>query len=174
VPQGVAILPRRLNVIQQSVSAGDNQANGGQLWGATGKVGFKKNGVDMAFEVIYGHQRLAKFSRQNFPVCHADQQRADQSWSIGYANGVEIAERKAGLGQGFANDWNNLPKMFARGEFRHYAAIFTMNVQLGSDDARYYIATVHDDCRGGFIARRFNSKNARWHGLFSRVGEPVC
>ena len=51
---------------------------------------FEENGVNMAVEMIYGDKRLSKSKGQHFAVGHSDQQRPNQTGSVGYGNCVHI------------------------------------------------------------------------------------
>jgi hypothetical protein len=43
--------------------------------------------------------------------------------------------------------------MLAGSEFRHHAAVFAMNIDLGCDNIREDVASIGDDGRSRFVAR---------------------
>jgi hypothetical protein len=49
-----------------------------------------------------------------------------------------------------------------------------MNVHLGSNNARQNFAAISNDGCGGFIARGFDSKDARGHGLIPCFAKILC
>ncbi len=155
----------RADFIKNGVASGYDQANGGKFRHEAGLVSFEKNGVDMTFEMIYRHKRLAESVRERFAVGNAHQKRANQAWALRYPDGTEIGEIQTGLGEGLADDRNDLPKVFARGEFRNHAAVFSVDVNLGSDDARKDFPAVSDNGSGSFVARRLNAEYANAHAF---------
>ena len=68
---GIAVSARGLHVIEQRVPAGNYQANRRAAAGPSRRVRLQKYGVNMAFEVIDGHERLSDFRRQDLAVGHA-------------------------------------------------------------------------------------------------------
>ena len=61
--------------------------------------------------------------------------RADEAGPLRNADRVDVLKLEIGLGKRFADDGNNLAKMFARGEFGNDAAVLAMDVDLRRDDA---------------------------------------
>src|SRR5260370_9047991 len=134
----------------------------------------EKNRVDMAFKMIQRNERFTKFESQNFAVGHTNEQRADQSGSLRHANGVDIGEGKPSLRERFANNRNNLTKMLARGQLGHDTAVLAMNVHLRGNYARQNFASISNDGGGGFVARGFDSEDARGHGLIPCFPTILC
>jgi len=58
--------------------------------------------------------------------------------------------------------------MFARGQLRHYAAVFAVDIDLRSHDAGQDFAPIGNHRRGGFVAGRFNAQDAHAHGFILR------
>ncbi len=117
----------------------------------------------MPFEVIHGNQRFPERQRQHFAISQADEQRAYEPRTLRDADGVDISERDARLQHCFAHHRHDLPKMLARRQLRHHAAVFAVNVHLRCDDARQDRRAIGNNSRGCLIARRFNSQNSRRH-----------
>ena len=140
-----------------------------QIAGSSGRfaaeVRFKEYGVNVAFQVIDGHERFAEFGGQDPAVRHSHQERTDEAGALGHADGIDVREIEARLEKRFADDGNDLAQVFARGEFGNHAAVLAVNIELRGDDARQNIAAIHDDGGGGLVTRRLDSKNARWHDL---------
>ena len=59
----------------------------------------------------------------------------------------------------FAHHRHDLAQMLARGQFRHHAAIFAVNLDLRRHHARKNAAAAGDNGRGGFVAGRFDAEN---------------
>lgn len=100
---------------------------------------------------------------ERFAVGDTDEERAYQSGALGNADGVKVGEIQIGLCKGFADDRDDLAKVFARGEFGDNAAVFAMDVDLRSDYAGKDFAAVGDDGCGGFVAGRFDAKDTDAH-----------
>jgi hypothetical protein len=120
-------------------------------------VPFEKNRVDVAFEMVHAHQRLAEGLRESFSVSDSNEEGADESGAVSDADGVQIAQLHSCLDQGFPHDRNDLPQVLARGQFRDYAAVLPVYVDLRSDHAGQDFAAVDDYRGGGLVAGRFDS-----------------
>src|SRR5258708_3300844 len=107
----------------------------------------------MSFEMIHRNERLTEFESKDFTVRHADKQRADQPGPLRPTDGVDIGEGKPSLRERFANNRNNLTKMFARRKLRYDAAVLAMNIHLRGDHARQNFAAVSNNGCGSFVAR---------------------
>jgi len=159
------------HVVENRVTAGNDQAHGRELRLASGCASLEKHRVDVAFEMIYRDERLAERERENLAVRHANEQRADQSGPLSHCNRVHIAERDVRLLDGLAHDGNDLPQVLARGEFGHHAAVFSVNIVLRSDDVRENAITAGDDRGRGLVARRFDAENQMFFCSHTREPE---
>ncbi len=130
----------------------------------------EKHGVNVAFQVVDWHERLAEFGGQDLAVRYSHQERTDEAGPLGHADSIDVSKIEARLEKRLAHDGNDLPQVLARGEFGNNAAVLAVNVELRGDDARQDLAPIHDDCRGGFVTRRLDSKNACWHSPFLAWG----
>src|SRR5712671_1821896 len=105
------------------VAAGDDEGEDGEFhWGFAALACFHKDGVDVAFEVVDGDQRLVEAEGEGFGVGDADQQCAGETGAFGDGNGVEVGEGdwmaggSAGAGHRLADDGNDVAEVFAGGE----------------------------------------------------------
>jgi len=153
----------RADFVEDGVAARNDEADGGKFRDDSGWVSLEKDRVDVALEVIDGNERFAQGLRESFGISDSHQERTNETWALCHAHGVDVGETEAGLGQCFADDWDDLAQVFARGKFRYDSAVFAMNIDLGSDDAREDLAAIGDDSRGGFVAGRLDAKDANAH-----------
>ncbi len=70
------------------MAAGNDEADSGKFRSASGEMSFEKNGVNVAFEMIHGDERLAERHGQGFAVGDADDQRADEAGAESNGDGV--------------------------------------------------------------------------------------
>lgn len=96
---------------------------------------FQQYGVDMAFQVIDGDERLAERPGKGLGVGHADQQSPGKPWAFGHGDGVEIGEVEAGLLHRFSDDRCDIAQVLAGGELGHHATPSGMDVELRRDHA---------------------------------------
>src|SRR5580704_10075032 len=96
---------------------------------------FKEYGMNMAFQMVDGHERLAQFSGQNPAIRHTHQQRTDQAGALRHAHGVDVCKIEARLEKSLADDRNDLAQMLSRCKFGNNSAVFAVNVELRGDDA---------------------------------------
>ena len=132
----VAIRRGGRDMVENCVAAGDDEADSGHLRMARGEVRFENYGMNVAFQVIHGDERLVERQGENFTVGHADEERAGEAGPLSDGDGVEIGERDFCLVERFAHDWDDFAEMFARGELGDNAAVFAVDVDLRGDDAR--------------------------------------
>ena len=67
------------------------------------------------------------------------------------------------MGEGFADDRDDLAEVFAGGEFGDDSAVFSVDVDLGGDDVGKDVTAVGDDGGGGFVAGRFDGEDFCGH-----------
>ena len=75
--------------------------------------------------MIHRHKRLSQRFRQRFSVRDAHQQRSDKPRPLRHADRIHVTKLHPRPRQRFSHDRNDLPQMFARGQLRHHAAIFS-------------------------------------------------
>ena len=118
-----------------------------------------EDGMNMAFKMVYGDQRLAQSERQRLGVQDADQQCSGQAWALSYRYRIEILEGDTGLGHSGAHHRDQVAEMFARGEFGDDAAISRMQFDLaGNHVGQDLLARTHDGGRG-FVAAAFDPED---------------
>ena len=139
-------------MVENSVAARYDEADGGHLRMARGKVRFKNHCVNVAFEMIHGDKRLVECQGENLSVGHTNEECAGEAGALGDGDGVEVSESDFCLVECFADDWHDLAEVLAGGQFGNYAAVFAMDINLRGDDAREDAATTGDDCGGGLVA----------------------
>jgi hypothetical protein len=86
--------------------------------------------VDVAFEVIDGHERFAQLSGQYLAVRYADQERADKAGALRHSYRIDVFEIEARFRERFADYGNDLAEMRARSEFGDNPAVFAVNIEL--------------------------------------------
>src|ERR1700719_4515005 len=102
-------------MVENSVAARDDEADGGHLRMARSKVRFKNHCVNVAFEMIHGDKRLVERQGENFAISHADEECAGEAGALGDGDGVEISESNFCLVECFAHDWDDFAEVLARG-----------------------------------------------------------
>ena len=84
--------------------------------------------------MVYAYQRLICRPGKRFACRKAHQQRAYKPRPVGYGNGVYFLQRHLCFGKRFIYYRQYVAYMVARGNFRHYAAVFTVNRHLRGND----------------------------------------
>ena len=87
-------------------------------------------GVDVAFEVVDGDQRLFQGKRQRLGIAQADQQRAGESGPLGHRKRVDACHAEPRLLDRLAHDRNNGSQVFARGELGNHSAVGPVSQHL--------------------------------------------
>jgi poly(A) polymerase len=148
------------------VTAGDNEREEWEFHGGFAALArFHQDGVNVAFEVVDGDQRLVEAEAEGLGVGDADQQRACQARAFGDGDGVEVGEgdwmagRSAGAGHSFANDGNDVAEMFAGGELGHDAAVVGVERHLRGYDVRERGGAGTNNSGGSLVAGAFDAEN---------------
>jgi len=125
-----------------------------------GELGlFEQDGVDVAFEVVHGDERLVEGVGERFGVADADEQGSSEAGTGGDGDGVEVGEGGVSLTQGGADDRNDVAQVLAGGEFGDDSAIGGVDGDLRSDDARECFGSAAHDGGGGFVAGAFDAED---------------
>ena len=121
----VLVLPRSagslllvwvLGEVEVGVSAGDDEGEERQAHGGCrGFAGFHEDGVDVAFEVVDGDERLGEAVGEGFGVGDADEEGSGETGTFGHGDGVEVGEGEVGAGEGFADDEDDVAEVLAGG-----------------------------------------------------------
>ena len=119
---------------------------------STGKLQFviallpllEQHGVDVAFEVVDGDQRLVEGEGQRLGVADADQQSSGEAGTLGYGDGIDGVVGVLGFGQSLTHDGHDGAQMLARSQFRHDAAVGLVSRDLrGHDVGDELLARAH-------------------------------
>jgi hypothetical protein len=86
-----------------------------------------------------------------------NQQRHGQARSLRGGNGIELNRFDTRFAKCALRDWHQITQMFAGGQFRHDAAVFSVQLDLRGDGAGQNRAVAHD-CGAGFIAGSFKGQ----------------
>ena len=108
--------------------------------------------------MVYGDQRLLPDESEGLCSGYADYQRHDQAGLIGDGNCVDIAFLQTRLADGGGYHRQDLFDMGTGGYFRHDAAEFGMQLDLGGDNGGFYVPAVGDNSGGGFVATGLNAQ----------------
>ena len=84
----------------------------------------------MAFHVVHAQRRNLPGKRQRLGARSAHQQGTDQARACGIGNGVNVLSRTPSLLQHLADQRQHAFDVIARGQFRHYAAVGTVQINL--------------------------------------------
>ena len=140
-------------------------------WGTgfgAGVQGFQEDGVDVAFEVVDSDEGLVEGEGEGFGVEDADEERAGEAGAFGDGDSVEIGEGDAGLGDGLADDGDDVAQVLARGELGDDSAVGGVKGDLGGDDVREDLGAGADDGGGGLVATAFDAEDEA--GAFAGAG----
>ena len=149
----------RADFVEDGVAARNDEADGGKFRDDSGWVSLEKDRVDVALEVIDGNERFAQGLRESFGISDSHQERTNETRALCHAHGVDVGETEAGLGQCFADDWDDLAQVFARGELRNYSAIRHVDRDLRRNGVGEHLLAVAHYGGRSFIARALDSKD---------------
>ena len=140
---------------QMGVTAGYHQTHKGRFQIRI----FDIIGGNVAFDMVYAHQRQLFRIADGFRLGHAHQQRAHQPRAIGDADGVQIVQSHICRSQCFFNDLIDALDMLPGRDFRNHAAIEGMQINLGGNHiGEHFPAIFHHGCRG-LVAGALNSQD---------------
>ena len=113
----------------------------------------------MAFDVIDADEGFARGPGDGFGKIDADEQGTDQAGALRDGEAIEFVRGDLSLLQRRRDDAFDFFEMFARSDFRHYAAKAFMGFSLGMDDVRDDARAVFDHGGSGFVAGTFNAED---------------
>ncbi len=119
----------------------------------------EQHGVDVAFEVVDGDERLAERVGEGFGVADADEQRAGEAGAFGDGDGVEVGKGDAGFAEGGVDDGDDGAEVLAGGELGDDAAVGGVDGDLGGDDVRELARAALDDGGGGLVAGALDTED---------------
>ena len=149
--------PLLVSEIEMGVPPGDHQRQG-----SGPGLSFllrQQHGMNVAFQVVNGNQRLAQGKGKRLGVRHAYQERTCQAWAFCDRDRVKVGEPDAGFLHSSADDGDDVPQVLARGEFRNHSTIGCVDRDLrGHNAGQDAVPALHDGgCR--FIAGAFNRQH---------------
>lgn len=71
--------------------------------------------MNVSFEMVDCDERLAESEGKGFGIGDSNEQCSGKTGAFGYGDGVEILERDAGLGDGGADNGNDVAQVLAGG-----------------------------------------------------------
>ena len=116
--------------------------------------------MDVPFEVIDAHQRLAERHRQRLAVNQSNQQRPNQPGTFRHCQAVSRTRGDAGPAASLVYNGRDAAQVFARSQFRHHASVLFRGPESGNATTleKNALAVSHHGCRC-FVAARFNAEN---------------
>ena len=119
--------------------------------GSRGSV-LQKHGVDVAFEVVDGDERLRERVGEGLGVSDADEERAGEAGAFGDGDGVELPHGHLGFAEGSVDDGDDGAEVLAGGELGDDAAVGGVDGDLRGDDVRELACAALNDGGGGLVA----------------------
>lgn len=110
-----------------SMAARDDEGEQGEL-GEGSRI--EPVGIDMGFEVVDGIERLLPENGESARGERADEERAEQAWSMSDGDGVDFSFGEVGVLKCLMNNWEDGFKMRAGGDLWNYPTISCKNVNL--------------------------------------------
>ena len=123
----------------------------------------RNDGVEVALEVVDGHERHVPHEGERLGRADADQQRADQPGPGGGGHRVDLVVGHAGLDERLGHDRGEHLDVGAAGDLGHDAAVAGVLVDLAGDDRRPHPGGALDDRGGGLVARGLDAEDAVAH-----------
>src|SRR5688500_1621915 len=123
---------------------------------------FERCREEMPFHMVYADHRNAAGERERLRVAHTHEQCANQSWSRGHRNRVDIADIEGGITQSLVDYGNDARQVCTRGDFRNDPAKNLVNI-LRQNDQRskvYFVASSVEHRSRRLIAGRLDSENS--------------
>jgi len=152
-----SIFERSLGEIEMRMASANDER---EQWRSIGESrdGVHQDGVDVPLEMVDCDQRQFGPKGQPLGEGDSDEQSTGQPWAFGDGHGVEVGIAETGTLHGFAYDWHDRPKVFARREFWHDPAVVAMD-ELRGDHVREHLPTTTHDGGGGLVAGTFDTEN---------------
>ena len=115
--------------------------------------------MDVTFQVVHAHQGLSQSEGEGFAIDKADQERPDQTRSLGYRDTIHIPYSDSRMLAGLVDDWLDLAQVLAGRQFRNNPAVLRVSWDLRGDNTRENLRAIrYDGCRG-LVATGFDAKN---------------
>ena len=132
----------------------------------------QQHGVDVAFEVVDGDERLAQREGEGLGVADTDEQRAGEAWAFGDGDRIQLRHAYAGFAEGGVDDRDDGAEVLAGGELRNDAAVGRVDGDLRGDDVRELAGAALDDGGGGLVAGALDTQYEARSGVCCVVHHP--
>ena len=152
------VFPFALDQIQARMAAGHDQHDRGQR----DRSVLEPDRLDVAGEVVHGHERFIERPRCGFRERDPDEQRPDEPRPLRHRYRVDVAPAGAAIGQRALDDPADVADVLTRRQLRHHAAPLAVNVRLRSHHVRTQMPTrgpIFNQRRGRFVAGGFNPED---------------
>ena len=113
----------------------------------------------MAADMMDRNQRDSQGQSRRLGKVDAHKQGPDEAWSIGHRDGVQICTGDVCLLKSTVRQGGDDLNVFPRGDFRYYAPVDGMHIDLAQNAVGENFPPVPGDGNGGFVAGAFNSKD---------------
>ncbi|MNP63365.1 hypothetical protein D3C76_1587520 [compost metagenome] len=104
---------------------------------------------------MHAERRNAPGKGQCLSAGSTHQQGTDQARARGISDGVDLGWHTVGFGQDLTNQGQHALDVITRGQFRHYATIRTVQVDLAEQRVGQQASFTVVECDTSFVARGF-------------------
>ena len=159
-----AVVAAGRNFVEARVAPGHHQGEGGE-----GKLSVgQERGLQVAGDMVDGHERLALRIGQALGDLHPHEERAHEPGALGDRDRVEVGQLQLRFGEGLPDDGNDVLDVMARGQLGHHPAVGGVEGGLGRDHARQHAPAVFHHRGRRLVARRFDGEQAHFRQLIIR------
>jgi len=122
-----------------------------------GEVGREK----VTFHVVNAVEGLAGGGGEGLGIGEPNEEGGGKTWATSGREGFDFLEGDFGGFQGLLDEGANALGVITACDFRNYATVFAMNLDLGGDEGAEELRSLGssaDDCDGCFVAGRFDGE----------------
>ncbi len=119
-------------------------------------------------QVVYARQRQVTGNRDRLGRGDAQREATGQAGAGGYGDGLDA--RPIRMRRGLAQEQRQIREMLPRGEFRHDAAVSTMQVDLAGDPFADQSAGRIEEGHGALVTRTFDGEDHGNRPMHRRAG----
>ncbi len=117
----------------------------------------EEDGEQVANEVVDADERLARRPGEPLRRLHADEQRADETGTVGDGDAIDVGKLRARAVEGSPCDLRRVGHVVARGELRDDAAVWRVHGDLGVHEVREDAPVRLDEGRARLVAGRLDA-----------------
>ena len=121
----------------------------------------EKRREEMRFEVMDGMERAAQGPGCRLTERETDEQRTDEARTAGGGDEVDIGERHAGAGEGFAPHRRPVVQVLARGDLGNDTAVRAVRCKLARHHRGEHAPVGIDERAGGVVTGGFDAERQR-------------